>query len=101
LCDELGIEHPIVLGASFGGFVAQRYIARHPEHPAKVILACTATRLDLDVIEAAFTRFGSEAAGATARKPFPRLRAPLVVSAKTLRAREPRKALHPLLDLAN
>jgi pimeloyl-ACP methyl ester carboxylesterase len=29
LCDALGIEAPIVLGQSFGGFVAQRYIARH------------------------------------------------------------------------
>ena len=28
LCDALGIEKPIVLGNSFGGFVAQRYLAR-------------------------------------------------------------------------
>ena len=28
LCDALGIEKPIVLGQSFGGFVAQRYIAK-------------------------------------------------------------------------
>jgi proline iminopeptidase len=70
LCAALGIDHPIVFGASFGGFVAQRYIARHPEHPAKVILAGTAPRIDLDVIETSFTRFGSEFAGATARKFF-------------------------------
>jgi pimeloyl-ACP methyl ester carboxylesterase len=70
LCDALDIEHPIVLGASFGGFVAQRYIARHPEHPAKVILACTAPRIDLGVMEKSFTRFGGEIAGATARKFF-------------------------------
>jgi pimeloyl-ACP methyl ester carboxylesterase len=70
LCDALGVERPIVLGASFGGFVAQRYIAKHPEHPAKVILACTASRFDLDVVEKAFTRLGSEDAGATARKFF-------------------------------
>jgi pimeloyl-ACP methyl ester carboxylesterase len=70
LCDALGIERPIVLGSSFGGFVAQRYIARHPEHPAKVVLACTGSRIDLDVIEKAFTRFGSELAGATARRFF-------------------------------
>ena len=30
LCDTLGIERPIVLGESFGGMVAQRYLARHP-----------------------------------------------------------------------
>jgi proline iminopeptidase len=29
-CDALGIEKPIVLGQSFGGFVAQRYLAPHP-----------------------------------------------------------------------
>lgn len=68
LCDALGIQHPIVLGVSFGGFVAQRYLARHPEHPAKVILACTAARLDLDATEEAFTRRGSTLAGATARR---------------------------------
>jgi len=39
LCDALGIIKPIVLGQSFGGFVAQRYIARHPKHPLKVILS--------------------------------------------------------------
>jgi pimeloyl-ACP methyl ester carboxylesterase len=70
LCDALGIEHPIVVGESFGGFVAQRYIARHPEHPAKVVLACTGARLDLEVIETSFTRFGDERAGAAARRFF-------------------------------
>ena len=33
LCDALGIVKPIVLGNSFGGFVAQRYLGRHPDHP--------------------------------------------------------------------
>lgn len=67
LCDALGIEHPIVLGESFGGFVAQRYLARHPDHPHRVVLACTAPRLDLDVIAGAFERFGGADAGAAAR----------------------------------
>lgn len=70
VCDALGVEHPIVIGASFGGFVAQHYLARHPEHPAKVVLACTAPRLDLDAQAAAFTRFGTPEAGATARRFF-------------------------------
>ena len=47
LCVALGIEKPIVLGQSFGGFVAQRYIARHPGHSAKVILSSTSGRLGL------------------------------------------------------
>lgn len=70
LCDALGVERPIVFGAAVGGFIAQRYLARHPEHPSKVILACTGLRLDLDAIEKAFTRFGGDLAGATARRFF-------------------------------
>src|SRR6476659_8330186 len=30
LCDALGIAKPIVLGHSFGGYVAQAYATRHP-----------------------------------------------------------------------
>jgi pimeloyl-ACP methyl ester carboxylesterase len=37
-CDVLGIERPIVLGASFGGKVAMAYATRHQTHPAKLIL---------------------------------------------------------------
>jgi pimeloyl-ACP methyl ester carboxylesterase len=48
LCDALGIDHPIVIGESFGGMVAQRYLARHSGHPARVVLASTAPRFDLD-----------------------------------------------------
>ena len=48
LCNALGIERPIVLGQSFGGFVAQRYLARHPGHPAKVILSSTSAAFNLD-----------------------------------------------------
>jgi proline iminopeptidase len=47
LCSALGIVKPIVLGQSFGGFVAQRYIARHPAHPAKVVLSSTSPHLGL------------------------------------------------------
>jgi pimeloyl-ACP methyl ester carboxylesterase len=70
LCDVLGIERPVVFGMSFGGFVAQRYIARHPDHPSKVVLAGTSARIDPDVIAKSFTRLGGEAAGATARRFF-------------------------------
>jgi proline iminopeptidase len=68
LCDALGIEHPIVIGQSFGGFVAQRYLARHPDHPAKVVLGCTSPRLDVDIIADAFERFGGPEAAAAARE---------------------------------
>jgi pimeloyl-ACP methyl ester carboxylesterase len=49
LCDALGIERPVVFGNSFGGMVAMSYAARHPEHPAKLILSSTAARMHLDV----------------------------------------------------
>ncbi len=67
LCDTLGIERPIVLGESFGGMVAQRYLARHPGHPAGVVLACTAPRLDLDLVAATFERLGGPRAADAAR----------------------------------
>ena len=48
LCAALGIARPIVLGQSYGGFVAQRYLARHPAHPGKVILSSTSHHFGLD-----------------------------------------------------
>jgi proline iminopeptidase len=68
LCDVLGIVKPIVLGSSFGGMVAQRYLARHPDHPDRVILAGTAPRLDLEIVGAAFARLGGDHAGDIARR---------------------------------
>lgn len=58
LCDALGIVKPIVLGQSFGGFVAQRYIARHPAHPAKVILSSTSHHMGLARKLVMFERLG-------------------------------------------
>jgi proline iminopeptidase len=70
LCDALGVERPVIVGASFGGFVAQRYLARHFDHPSKVALLGTAARLNLDAIEKRFTELGGEVAGRSARKFF-------------------------------
>jgi pimeloyl-ACP methyl ester carboxylesterase len=58
LCDALGIEKPVVYGVSFGGFVAQAYATRYPDHPAKLILASTAAYVDFDEIFEAFERVG-------------------------------------------
>jgi pimeloyl-ACP methyl ester carboxylesterase len=58
LCDALGIVKPIVLGQSFGGFVAQRYLARHPAHAAKVVLSSTSPALNLERKLAMFERLG-------------------------------------------
>jgi pimeloyl-ACP methyl ester carboxylesterase len=66
LCDALGIAKPIVLGQSFGGFVAQRYIARHPAHAAKVILSSTSHHMGLERKLAMFERLGGAGARALA-----------------------------------
>jgi pimeloyl-ACP methyl ester carboxylesterase len=66
-CDALEIESPIVLGWSFGGFVAMAYAIRHPGHAAKVILQSTAARLDVERIVAAFSALGGPAAAEAAR----------------------------------
>jgi pimeloyl-ACP methyl ester carboxylesterase len=58
LCDALGVVRPIVLGQSFGGFVAQRYLARHPTHPAKVILSSTSHHTGLARKLAMFGKLG-------------------------------------------
>ncbi|HEV7721610.1 MAG TPA: alpha/beta hydrolase [Iamia sp.] len=68
LCDALGIERPIVIGESFGGFVAQRYLARHPDHPRRVVLSCTSPRFDVDLVAAAFERVGGGEAASAARQ---------------------------------
>ena len=66
-CDALDIEHPIVLGWSFGGMVAMAYAARHPDHPAKLILQSTAAQMNVDRIAEGFRRVGGDEAAAVAR----------------------------------
>jgi len=68
LCDALGIAHPIVLGQSFGGFVAQRYIARHPGHAQRVVLSSTSPHLGLARKLAMFERLGGAEARAAAER---------------------------------
>ena len=63
LCDALDIQKPIVLEQSCCGFVAQRHIARHPDHPPKVILSSTSPDLGLERKLTMFKRLG----GPTAR----------------------------------
>lgn len=70
VCDALDLADPVVLGLSFGGFVAQRYAARHPDHPSKLILMSTAARPPFEVAEAKFRELGGDAAGDAYRKVF-------------------------------
>ncbi len=67
LCDRLGIVKPIVLGQSFGGFVAQRYLDRHPAHPARVVLSSTSHHLGLARKVEWFGRLGGAPAAAAAQ----------------------------------
>lgn len=58
VCDVLGIENPVVLGQSFGGFVAQAYATRYPDHPSKLIFSSTSARKDQGRCNAVFERLG-------------------------------------------
>lgn len=70
LCDVLAIERPVVLGASFGGFVALNYAIRHSDHPAKLILASTAAHIHLDRSTAMFERLGGPEVRSVAERFF-------------------------------
>ena len=70
LCEALGIERPVVLGQSFGGFVAQRYAARHPGHPSAIVLSSTAARVHAEESAARFRALGGPEAEASFRRVF-------------------------------
>ena len=62
LCDALEIEHPVVLGNSFGGFVALHYAARHPDHPSRIVLSSTQARRHREDTAARFEALGGPVA---------------------------------------
>lgn len=69
-CEALGLEKPLVLGHSFGGYVAQTYASLFPQHPARLILAGTAPRFMKERSLAAFEAWGGAHAADVARKFF-------------------------------
>jgi proline iminopeptidase len=69
-CDVLEIQHPIVLGVSFGGMVAMSYASRHPDHPSKLVLSSTAARIRTDRSLAMFEQLGGAEVRDVARKFF-------------------------------
>src|SRR5438046_139635 len=66
--EVLGIERPVVLGLSFGGFVAQSFALRHPAHVGKLILASTAAKFRVDRVLEAFGRMHGAGAREVAAK---------------------------------
>jgi proline iminopeptidase len=61
-CDALDIEHPVVLGTSFGGFVAQAFATKYPDALSKLILISTAARFDFQKVFEAFGEIGGQSA---------------------------------------
>jgi proline iminopeptidase len=69
-CDAVGIERPVVLGHSMGGFVTILYGARHPGHAKALILQSTMARFDLDRIAEGFRAAGGDEVGELARRSY-------------------------------
>lgn len=74
LCDTLGLARPVVLGSSFGGFVALTYAGLSPGHPGGIILAnTTGGRIDQQRSIEVFRRLGGDEAAAAAQRDFTEL----------------------------
>jgi proline iminopeptidase len=74
LCDALGLIKPVVLGSSFGGFVALTYAGMFPDHPGGVILTnTTGGRTDHPASVEIFRRLGGDEAAAVAARDFAEL----------------------------
>jgi pimeloyl-ACP methyl ester carboxylesterase len=67
LSDALGLSRPIVIGASFGGYVAQSYAIRHPGHASKLGLVVTGARWNIDLAVEGFRKQGGDEPAAAAR----------------------------------
>lgn len=66
--DALEIEKPIVLGQSFGGFVAQAYAITYPTHAAGLILSSTSARMNLAECAKRIEKAGGKAARTVAER---------------------------------
>jgi proline iminopeptidase len=68
LCDALGIVRPIVLGLGVGSVVALKYAARHPEHPAGLVLAAPVARIIAERSVETYERLGGPEARVVAER---------------------------------
>ena len=58
----LDIRLPIILGTSFGGFVAQKFAVRHPDLLSGLVLMSTAARTDIDASLQSIAKLGGDTA---------------------------------------
>jgi len=71
-CRALGVERPVLLGHSFGGFVAFATAARHPELASGLVILSAAAYTDRELSIARFAEIGGSDAAAAARGLFTR-----------------------------
>jgi proline iminopeptidase len=71
-CRTLCIEKPILLGHSFGGFVAYATAARHPDLASGLVILSSAAYTDRDLTISRFGELGGSDAAAAARGLFTR-----------------------------
>lgn len=69
-CDVVGIDRPIVLGHSMGGFIAMLYGARHPDHAGALVLQSTMARFDLERLVDGFRSEAGDEVADLARRDF-------------------------------
>lgn len=69
-CDVLGVERPIVLGHSMGGWIVALYGARHPGHAGGLVLQSTTARFDIEQLGEGFRRVGGDEVARLARRAF-------------------------------
>ena len=58
VCEALELQHPIVLGQSFGGVVALALAARYPDLPSKLVVSSSLARFRPDRAFPMFERLG-------------------------------------------
>jgi proline iminopeptidase len=69
-CDAVGIERPLVIGHSMGGFVALLYGARHPGHAGALILQSTMARFDIARLVTCFRTVAGPEVAELARRAY-------------------------------
>jgi pimeloyl-ACP methyl ester carboxylesterase len=69
-CDIVGLDRPVVLGHSMGGFVVMAYGARHPGHAGALILQSTMARFDMERLVDGFRGVAGDEVAELARRDY-------------------------------